>query len=165
MPKEQNAFLSKRYDEAVRYMDNAEDTLKKAGRDGPHYTDDKYVKTACGIAYNGVLIALDTWLNLKEVPEPSKKKRKSISYYTDNIAKLDKKMGDTLLDAYNVLHLYGYYDGIRNVKVIEVGFKAAYEIIDKIKPEHPVDAPETRGDKFKRFANRMMISLAVTFRL
>ncbi|GBU22591.1 hypothetical protein R80B4_02501 [Fibrobacteres bacterium R8-0-B4] len=74
-------------------------------------------------------------------------------------------MGDTLLDAYNVLHLYGYYDGIRNVKVIEVGFKAAYEIIDKIKPEHPVDAPETRGDKFKRFANRMMISLAVTFRL
>jgi hypothetical protein len=41
---------------------------------------------------------------------------------------------------------------------------AAYEIIDKIKPENPVDVSETRGDKVKMALNKMMISLAVTFR-
>jgi len=41
---------------------------------------------------------------------------------------------------------------------------AAYYIIDKIKPENPIDVPETRGDKAKRIWNKMMISLAVTFR-
>jgi hypothetical protein len=162
---EQNICKSKGYAEAIRYMDNAKETLKRAGKDGGNYIDAKYVKTACGTAYNGILIALDVWLKLKEVPEPSKKKRKSIAYYTDNIAKIDKKMGDSLVDAYNVLHLSGYYDGVRRVKVIEDGFDVAYEIIDKIKPENPVDVPETRGDMVKRAWNKMMISLAVTFRL
>ncbi|GBU20928.1 hypothetical protein R80B4_00815 [Fibrobacteres bacterium R8-0-B4] len=164
-PEEQNRYMSKQYDEAVRYMDNAKETLKRAGRDGSCYIDEKYVKTACGTAYNGVLIALDTWLKLKDVPEPSKKKRKSISYYTDNIAKLDKKMGDSLVDAYNVLHLSGYYDGVRRVKVIEDGFDVAYEIIGKIKPEHRVDVPETLGGKVKTALNRMTVALAIALRL
>jgi hypothetical protein len=165
-PDEQNAFLSKWYAEAMRYMDNAKDTLKKAGKDGPQYIDEKYVKTACGTAYNGVLIALDAWLKLKEVPEPNtKKQRKSIWYYKDAIATINHKMGATLNIAYNILHLDGYYDGILSVKAIEGGFDAAYYIIDKIKPENPVDVPETRGDKVKRAWNKMMISLAVMFRL
>jgi hypothetical protein len=163
MTDEQNAFLSAEYAEAIRYMDNAKETLKRAGKEGGHYIDEKYVKTACGTAYNGVLVALDAWLKLKGVPEPSKKKRKSIAYYTDSIAKIDKKMGDSLVDAYNVLHLYGYYDGVRRVKVIEDGFDVAYEIIDKIKPEKTVDVPETRGGKAKRMWNGLLISGAVMF--
>jgi hypothetical protein len=60
--------------------------------------------------------------------------------------------------------LSGYYDGLRNIKAIDNGFDLAYEIIDKIKPENPVDVPETRGNMVKRAWNKMMISLAVTFR-
>jgi hypothetical protein len=164
-PKEQIAFLSKQHAEAARYMNNAEETLKRAGKqDNRFYKDEKYVKSACGIAHLGVLIALDAWLELKEVPKPGKKKRKSIGYYTDNIAKIDNKILSVLQAEYEIVHLSGYYDGLRNIKVIEEGFKLAYEIIEKIKPEHPVDVPETRGDRIKRALNKMMIYLAVMFR-
>jgi len=165
-PEEQNAFLSKEYKEAVRYMDNANETLKKAEKqDDGYYRDAKYVKSACGIAHLGVLVALDAWLTLKDVPGPKKKQRKSIGYYTDNIAKIDNKLLSALQAEYEILHLSGYYDGLRRVRVIEDGFDLAYEIIGKIKPENPVDVPETRGDKFKMALNKMMISLAVMFRL
>jgi len=156
-------FLSKEYAEAIRYMDNAKETLQKAGRDGPHYTDRKYVKTACGIAYNGILIALDAWLKLKGFPELSKKQRKSISYYKDAIAKVDKKLLSYLDVAYDILHLSGYYDGVKSVKVVEDGFDNAYYIIEKIKPENPVEVKESRGDKVKRICNRMLMSLTVLF--
>jgi hypothetical protein len=46
-------------------MENARETLQKAGKSGRYYTDDKYVKAAYGIAYNGVLKALDGYLLLK----------------------------------------------------------------------------------------------------
>jgi len=162
--EEQNAFLSKEYAEAVRYMDNAKETLRKAGRDGPHYIDRKYIQTACGTAYNGVLIALDAWLKIKELPELSKKQRKSVGYYKDAIAKVDKKLLSYLDVAYDILHLYGYYDGVKSVKAIEDGFDNAYYIIEKIKPENPVKIKETRGDKATRIWNRMMIALSVMFR-
>jgi hypothetical protein len=161
--EEQNIFQSKEYAEAMRYMDNASETLKKAGRDGSLYTDIKYVRTACGTAYNGVLIALDAWFELKGLPKLKPKQRKSIGYYTDGIAKVDKKMGSYLCLAYKVLHLSGYYDGVNGVKTIESGFDAAYYIIEKIKPENPIDVAETRGDKAKRVWSRMMITLAVMF--
>ena len=161
---EQNVFLSKWYAEANRYMDNAKETLQKAGKDGSHYTDPKYVQTACGTAYSGVLIALNTWLALKGIPEPPKKQRKSIEYYMSNIAKTDKKLASVMDDAYRILHLYGYYDGIRNAKVIGLGFDAAYEIIEKIKPEHFVPVKETRTQGFKRVLNNLLISAAVMFR-
>jgi len=162
-PKEQNAFLSKWHAEAIRYMNNAKETLKKAGKeDDGWYKDEKYVKSACGIAHLGVLVALDAWLTLKEVPVPKKKQRKSIGYYTDNIAKLDNKLLTTLQGEYEIVHLSGYYDGLRRIKVIEDGFCLAYSIIDKIKPENPVDVPETRGDRIRMALNKMMISLAVT---
>jgi len=166
-PEEQNKFLSKHYSEAVRYMNNAKETLKKAGKQDNNrfYKDEKYVKSACGIAHLGVLIALDAWLELKEAPDPGKKKRKSIGYYTDNIAKIDNKILSTLKAEYDILHLNGYYDGVCLIKAIENGFDLAYEIIDKIKPENPVDAPETRGDMVKRAWDRLTVSLAVLFRL
>jgi len=39
------------YQEALRYLQNAKDTLLKAGKDGGLYKDKKYVKAASGIAY------------------------------------------------------------------------------------------------------------------
>jgi hypothetical protein len=146
--QEQNVILAKEYSEAIRYMDNAKETLKKARRDGSHYVDRKYVRTACGTAYNGILIALDAWLAVKGIQKPTRqqlrdtgKKRKlrqkphiSIDYYKPHVAQLDGKLSKCLLSAYDILHLYGYYDGETNVKAIESGFDDAYEIINKIKP-------------------------------
>jgi len=140
---EQQIFLKKEHAEAVRYMNNAKETLQKAKKDGNHYTDKKYVHTACGTAYNGVLLALDAWFVLKGIPKPNKKQRKSIEYYMSNVAQIDKKLAASLHAAYNVLHLDGYYDGVTNVKVIAAGFEDAYEIIEKIKPED-VEAAETK---------------------
>jgi len=163
---EQNLYLSKEYAEAMRYMDNAEETLKRAEkRDDRLYKDEKYVRSACGIAYLGVLAALDAWLTLKGVDIPKKRNHTNIDFYLSNIGKLDMKMLDHVNSVYNVLHLDGYYRKEKSVKIIEGGFDAAYYIIDKIKPEHPVDAPETRGDRIRRAWNKMMISLAVTLRL
>jgi len=132
---EQQILLKKEYAEAIRYMDNAKETLQKAKKDGNYYTDKKYVSTACGTAYKGVLLALDAWFVLKGIPKPSKKQRKSIEYYMSNISQIDKKLATYLHSAYNVLHLDGYYDGETNVKVIAAGFETAYEIIEKIKPQ------------------------------
>jgi len=129
---EQNKVKAEYYNEAIRYMDNAKETLNMAGKEGDEYQDDKYVKTACGIAYNAVLKALDGFLILKEVKVP--KKRKSIEYYRDNIAKIDRKLVAHLNNAYTILHLDGYYDGIVIVDTINSGLKSAYTIIDKIKP-------------------------------
>ncbi|GHT42948.1 hypothetical protein AGMMS49965_15630 [Bacteroidia bacterium] len=138
--KEQEEIKQKAYAEALRYMSNAKDTLQKARKEDGYYVDKKYVRTACGTAYNGVLLALDTYLELKDVEMP-KKKRRSIEFYTANVAKLDGRLLTELNSAYNVLHLCGYYDGERNAKIIKTGFDVAYDIIEHIKPNHVVELP------------------------
>ena len=132
--QEQQQIKEKYYSEAMRYMDNAHGYLKNARKDGKFYRDIKYVRTACGTAYNGMLVALDGFLLLKGVAKPKGKDRKSIEYYHDNLSKLDKKILDHLNTAYKILHLYGYYDGVEKVDVIKSGFDDAYKIINKIKP-------------------------------
>ncbi|MDR3111898.1 MAG: DUF5618 family protein [Elusimicrobiota bacterium] len=130
---EKQAFKRTNYEEAMRYMSNAKEFLKKAGKDGVFYKDKKYVRTACGTAYNGVLIALDTWLMLKDVQFPKGNHRKAIKFYQENLSKLDRKMLNYLDGAYHVLHLDGYYDGILDSRIIKIGFDTAYDLIDKIK--------------------------------
>jgi hypothetical protein len=134
--QEQEQIKVKYYDEAIRYMDNAKETLKKAQKKDNYYQDIKYVKTACGAAYNGVLLALDGFFLMKgiENPEGKGKDRKSIEYYHKNLSKLDKKILNQLNVVYKVLHLLGYYDGIDKADILQSGFMDAYTIIDKIKP-------------------------------
>ena len=132
--QEQESLKEQYYSEAIRYMDNAKEYLKNAQKEGNFYHDKKYVKTACGTAYNGLLIALDGFLLLKGMDKPKGKLRKSIEYYQSTITKIDKKMLDYLNSAYQILHLWGYYDGIGNVTVVKEGFDDAYKIIEKIKP-------------------------------
>jgi hypothetical protein len=130
---QQKALKQAYYLEAIRYMQNAGETLKKAGKDGRFYKDDKYVKTACGIAYNAVLKALDGYFKIKEINLPRGKK--SIEYYRDNLAKIDRKLMNYLNNAYEILHISGYYEGLTSVAPIKEGFELAYYIIEKIKPE------------------------------
>lgn len=129
---EQEQVKTEYYNEAVRYMDNARETLKKAGKEDNYYSDEKYVKTACGTAYNGVLKALDGYLLIKNARKS--KGRKSIEYYQSNVVKYDKKLNTELKNAYDILHLSGYYDGVTNVTVITEGFKIAQDIIKRIQP-------------------------------
>jgi hypothetical protein len=131
--QEQEELQEKHYKEALRFMDNAKDCLKKAQKEGNYFLDTKYVKMACGTAYSGVLVGLDGYLALKGI-HPDKKVRKTIEYYQYNLGKLDKKMLVHLVSAYQILHLSGYYDGIQNVTVINEGFNEAKSIINKIKP-------------------------------
>ncbi|MDR3188845.1 MAG: DUF5618 family protein [Prevotellaceae bacterium] len=134
LKEQQQEVKSKAYAEAIRYMDNAKETLKKAGKEDGRYGDVKYVRTACGTAYNGVLMAMDAYLFLKGVEQ--KKGRKSIEYYTSNISNLDKKLLSDVKDVYSILHLSGYYDGIHDAMLVKRGFDMAYQIIDKIKPDY-----------------------------
>ena len=132
--QEQETMKEKYFGEAIRYMDNARECLKKAKKEDNYYYDVKYVKMACGTAYSGILVALDCFLVLKGIDNPKGKSGKSIEYYQENVAKIDRKMLGTLNSAYEVLHLWGYYDGITSAKVLKNGFDEAYKIIEKIRP-------------------------------
>ncbi|MDR2813933.1 MAG: DUF5618 family protein [Prevotellaceae bacterium] len=136
------------YAEAMRYMNNAKEALQKACKEDYRYRDAKYVRTACGTAYNGVLIAMDAYLLLKGIER--KKGRKSIEYYTENISTLDKKLLGYVNTVYSILHLSGYYDGIRDAVIVKRGFDLAYQIIDKIKPEHVEELPPPKPSVLKR---------------
>jgi hypothetical protein len=122
------------YKEATRYIDNGRDILKKAGKENNFYQDIKYVKTGCGIAYSGVLLALDHYLENKGVIAPKSPKKKSIEWYRENISRIDRKLLNTLNNVYSILHIEGYYEGINGVKVIQAGFDYAEDIVKKIKP-------------------------------
>jgi hypothetical protein len=121
------------YPEAIRYYRNAKDTLPYAniGNDG-YYTDRKYVKIACGTAYNGVLIALDGYLMARGI---KLEKKRDIGYYRRALYRLDVHLLNILNSVYDTLHLSGYYDGITNSVIVKEGFREAKEIIDYIKPK------------------------------
>lgn len=120
------------YKEAMRYIENARENLKLARNDGKFYEDEKYVISACGIAYSGMLKGLDFLFNIKGIPK--RKGRKSIEYYKEVLSKMDKKLLNYLSSGYELLHLYGYYDGGRKIQAIEAGFDDAESIIAVLKP-------------------------------
>jgi len=125
----------KQYKRAVRYFNNAKDTLSNSGIEGKFYTDEKYVSSASGVAYRGVLVALDCWLSLKGVEFPKEgKKHKSIEFYRYNVGKLNGKMLDLLNSVYSALHLSGYYECTTDSNIIKSGFESAKILIDLIKP-------------------------------
>ena len=139
--QEQEQTKEKYYSEAMRYMENAKEYLKDAKKEGNYYQDKKYVKTACGVAYCGLLESLDGYLRLKDIKAKGKQRKSTVSersrtieFYQENLAKIDKKMLDRLNNAYQILHLWGYYDGVKSVNVLKEGFDEAYKIIEKIKP-------------------------------
>ncbi len=119
------------YLECLRYMANAKETLEKAKKDNGVYKDVKYVQTACGTAYNGVLMALDEYLKRKEGAKY--KKCKSIEEYRIKISKLNKTVLNLLNAAYDELHLAGYYHGTPSAKTVQSGFENAKKIIELIK--------------------------------
>ncbi len=59
---------------------------------------------------------------------------KAIEYYQSTLSGIDKKLLNHLNDAYHILHLEGYYGGIKNIKIINDGFEIATLVINALKP-------------------------------
>jgi len=132
---EQQSTKRKGYTEAMRYIANAKDYLQKAGMDSNgYYQDKKYIRTACGTAYNGVLEALCTYIELKHPDALKSDEPQTIDFYRKHLAKDNKSILKTLNSVYSILHISGYYKGEEDSNTIKIGFKRAKEIIDLIKP-------------------------------
>lgn len=130
------------YRKAIRYIDNATEILRtKAGKKDKYYEDAKYVRMACGTAYNGVLLALSAYLEMKGKPVVKKKgKRLSVDDYCARLASLDSRMLNNFNTAYRILHMEGYYEGETKQSVILAGIDSAMDILNGIKPAGMVDA-------------------------
>ena len=111
--------------EAKRYLDNAKEILReKALKDDGYYQDSKYVKMAGHTAYTGILLALDVYLGKKG------KGRKDVDWYKEHLSKIDKKVLNAFLTAYQVLHLDMAYDGAKSAKLAATGLEEAENIIN-----------------------------------
>lgn len=115
-------------EDARIYLENARELLReKAKRTNGYYSKPKYVKMAGITAWNGVLVALDVYMQAKHI---HKKGRKNVEDYRDLIARENLKMLKVFNSAYNYLHLFMGYDGDLNVKTAKTGLELAEEIID-----------------------------------
>jgi hypothetical protein len=115
-------------DEAKRYLENARTILsEKAKKDGNYYSDPKYVKIAGNTAWNGVLVALDSVLPVRQ--NLKKGQRLEFKDYLDAISKKDKKMTRPLLGAYDTLHKSLGYDGVLIYKVVQTALEHGKEMI------------------------------------
>ena len=117
--------------EAHRYLENAKEILRdKAKKEEEYYQDQKYVKMAGHTAYTGVLMALDGYF------KGERKKRKSVEWYQEALAKEDKKILTTFNSAYHTLHLLMGYDGEQNVKIVKASLEEAEKIINWVETKH-----------------------------
>jgi hypothetical protein len=115
--------------EAERYLQNARQILsEKAEKDGDYYYDSKYVKMAGNTAWNGVLVALDSVLHVRE--NLKKGQRPDFKDYENAISKADNKMTRPLLAAYESLHKAMGYDGNPRYKIVQDSLDQAKMILD-----------------------------------
>ena len=117
------------YEEAKRYINNAEEILKKSKKDGKYYTDPKYVISAFGTAYASVERAAKWYIKLKGV----KLKSAKFDQVKEALSKIDKKAPYGFNSLYTTLHIDGY-DGVNtDSTVIQVNLKSARDFISYLK--------------------------------
>lgn len=121
--------------EALRYLQNAKEILKKAPIEDNRYADVKYVQEACGTAYLAILKAIDAYLLSKGLIR--KELPKSVDAYRKALQKHLKVRNGKLLkefeDLYDELHIAGYYRGdLHSVGVVKEVLKTARGFIEKI---------------------------------
>lgn len=119
------------YQEAMRYIENAKETLSKAGipPGSSYYGDVKYVKSAAGIAYAGVEQAAKWFLKLNGVKGPFT----DIGEIRDGMRKINKKYLDYLDTCNNILHKAVYYQNEKKVAIVKEGMEAAKTFIGCLK--------------------------------
>jgi hypothetical protein len=122
--------------EALRYLQNAKEILRKAPVEDGRYADVKYVQEACGTAYLAVLKAVDEYLinkgfSKKELPKSVDGYRGALQKY---LAIRDGKLVREFESLYEELHIAGYYRALLvHVDIVKDALKAAKGFIEKIK--------------------------------
>ncbi|MDZ7262281.1 MAG: DUF5618 family protein [candidate division KSB1 bacterium] len=121
--------------EALKYLENAEEILKKSPIEDNRYAKVKYVREACGTAYLAILKAIDEYLLTKGLT--NKELPKSVDAYRTALRKYlaahDGKLLREFDDLYEELHIAGYYRGfLHSVNVVKETFNTAKGFIEKI---------------------------------
>ncbi|MCB1191316.1 MAG: DUF5618 family protein [Leptospiraceae bacterium] len=118
---------------ALRYLNNAKETLSKSPIEDNRYQDEKYVREASGIAYLAGLIAIEGWLVERSLW--TEKHTRSIEGYKEVIHKHPqfKHLNNYLNIVYEDLHLFGYYAGATGTAVIKEGLQNVKNIIELIR--------------------------------
>jgi len=121
--------------EAIKYLNNAKEILKKARKEGNVYLDLKLVRESFGTAYLAILESI----NEKLIKKGFSKKQlpKSVDGYREMLKKYIAVHNGKLLREfemlYDGLHIAGYYRGlIYNVEMVKDLLNAAEEFIKKI---------------------------------
>jgi hypothetical protein len=122
--------------EALRYLENAKEILRKAPIEDNTYTDVKYVQEACATAYLSILKTIDEFLKKKGVDE--KELSQSVDGYREMLRKYAMVHNGKLLKEfeklYKALHIAGYYRGLlEDVTMVKDALRAAKLFIDKFK--------------------------------
>ncbi len=137
MPKAKSPETPKeRLELAKRYLENAKETLKKAGikKKTGRYEDIKYVSSASGIAYLSALEALKALFVQEKLVEDLRKVKNVKRVYSliSDLTRIGKDR-DTLLelfdDVYTILHVSAYYRELQSKKAIDDGFEKVEKII------------------------------------
>ncbi|MFH2142759.1 MAG: DUF5618 family protein [Bacteroidota bacterium] len=123
------------YEEALRYIDNAEEQLKKSGKDGKYYTDLKYVKSAGGIVYAGIEKAAKWFIELKGIKMP---KNADANEITKALNKINKKVLNLYNDLYSYFHIAVYYNGNNDANKIKESMTTARTFIAYLKPYNKI---------------------------
>lgn len=122
--------------EPLRYLANAKEVLGKSPIEDNRYTDVKYVKSACGVAYLGVLEAIKEYLisrgiSRKDLPKKTEEYEKALQKY---VSMHNGKLLKQFSDLYDELHIAGYYRGLlHSTDAVKGAFKMARDFITKLK--------------------------------
>jgi len=127
--------MQKTRSEAQRYFQNAKELLRKSPIENNLYTDKKYVKSACGVAYLGVLEAINEYLlrqglSKKELPKKVEEYEKALKRHA---SPRNGKLINMFDAIYEELHIAGYYRGnLHSVDTVKAALRTAKEFVEKI---------------------------------
>ena len=121
--------------EAVRYLSNAREILRRIPVEDDTYIDRKPVREAMGTAYLAVLEAINDALGKRGVAK--KDLPRSVEAYRSALRRHFAARNGKLLrefeKLYDALHIAGYYRGlIYDAKMVRDALKAAGSFIEKI---------------------------------
>ena len=121
--------------EAVRYLSNAREILRRAPVEDDTYTDVKPVREAMGTAYLAVLEAINEALGKRGVAK--KDLPKSVAGYRTALRRHFAPRNGRLMrefeKLYDALHVAGYYRGlIYDAEMVKDALRAARSFIEKI---------------------------------
>ena len=118
------------YDQAMRYIYNAEDLLKKAAPEEKYYTDLKYLKSAAGTAYAGIEKAAKWYAKLNGI----ELKGKNVEMIKDGLRKINNTVLRHFVSLYAEIRIAIYNEGNAKIKSVKDAFEDAKELIAYLKP-------------------------------